>query len=74
MSAYEPCPLCVSAELVGTTWQINASGRRFVVISVEAQYAVVRNVDRPFRRRRILLTALRTSNRKTGYTQIGADQ
>lgn len=64
----------MSAELVGTTWQINDSGRRFVVISVDAQYALVENLHPPARRRHILLSALRTSNRKTGYTQIGADQ
>lgn len=60
----------MSAELVGTIWQINDSGRRFVVLSVDALYAVVENLPRPGRRRLILRSALRTSNRKTGYTQI----
>lgn len=59
-------------DLVGATWKINDSGRRFVVVSVQAQYAVVENLNGPARRRRILRSALRTSRRKTGYTQLAA--
>lgn len=57
------------SDLVGTTWRINGSGRRFVVISVDARYALVEELHPPGRRRCILRRALRTSNLKTGYTQ-----
>lgn len=60
----------MSNDLVGTTWQTNDSGRRFVVISADSRSVLVENLPRPGKRRRILRSALRTSNRKTGYTQI----
>lgn len=56
--------------LVGTCWRINDSKRPFIVTAVENRYAEVENLSGPLRRRRILAAALRTSNAKTGYTQI----
>jgi hypothetical protein len=63
---WSECPDC----LVGTTWQVNDSKRRFTVVRVQAQYAYVKNDQGT--ERRILAASLRTSGSKTGYTQLRA--
>ena len=67
MRRYLDCPGC----LIGTLWEINDSYTRFEVVDVVDRWAIVENVSLPRRRRRILLSALKTSRAKHGYTEIG---
>lgn len=57
-----------AAPLVGTRWRINDTGGTFVVESVHGQYAYVRRHNGSAGR--ILAHAIRSSNAKTGYTQV----
>lgn len=51
---------------------INDTGNEFVVIDAEAQYVEVSRPDGSFRRR-LLRSSLRTSEKRSGYTQIVTD-
>ena len=66
-------------DLRGTVWEINDTGTRFYVEHVGDRYANVFNIGHrsgrnvPERPRRILVSTLKPSKSKTGYSRVNAD-